>query len=355
MSDRTPVAILGAGGMIGQQFARLLADHPWFEVVALTGGERSRGVRLGERWQIEGDPPDALARRRIEPTSPGALARAGVRLAFSALPSGRAGGVETELARRGIRVFSNASDHRRDPGVPLLVPEVNADHLRLGPGGRPPPIVTNPNCTAAGLVVALAPIWRLLAPRVVHVATYQALSGAGWPGVPALAATDNVVPYIPEEEAKIDAESRRILGRRRGRRIVPRRVRFLAQCVRVPVRDGHLEAVTITAGRRPEGAEILEALRRFDPLAAAGLPTAPHPPILVRPEADRPQPIRDRWAGGPGRARGMAVSVGRIRWEPPYLRLLVLSHNTVRGGAGGSVLNAELAARPEGIALPREG
>lgn len=347
MSDiEIPTAILGASGYIGQHFARLLADHPRFGLPFLGAGERSEGKTLGELWQLAEAPPSALADRRLEPWSPARLARAGVEVAFSALPSGTAGPIETELARRGVHVFSNAADHRLDPGVPLLVPEVNGDHLSLlgrrtarGPGI----LVTNPNCSTTGLVLALAPIAEILRPRSIHVATYQALSGAGYPGVPSLAITDNVVPFIREEEEKMTRETARILGVRRGRRIVDLPTPVLAHCARVGTREGHLEAVTIEAEHRPSRAEIEAAWRTFDPLGGLDLPTAPHPPIELRREHDRPQPLRDRWAGAPHRARGMAAVVGRVRWEPPFLRFFVLSHNAVRGGAGGSVLNAELA------------
>ncbi|MEM0129576.1 MAG: aspartate-semialdehyde dehydrogenase [Thermoplasmata archaeon] len=342
-----PAAIVGASGYIGQHFARLLADHPWFRVEALVGTSRTDGTRYEDLWQLPEPPPSELAGRRLGARTPAALARLGIRLVFSALPSGHAGPAETALTGRGIDVFTNASDHRMDSDVPLLVPEVNPDHLLRRPPPRPGRglLVADPNCSAAGLVVALRPLWDLLRPTEVHVATYQALSGAGYPGVPSLAIADNVVPWIPDEEEKIAAESRRMLGTLRGASVVPSRTRIVAQCVRVPVRDGHLEAVTIVAGRADATiGTIRSALAGFDPLASAGLPTAPRPPVVLRREPDRPQPIRDRWAGDPPRARGMAVSVGRLRWDPPILRCFVLSHNAVRGGAGGSVLNAELAA-----------
>ncbi|MGD0250944.1 MAG: Asd/ArgC dimerization domain-containing protein, partial [Thermoplasmata archaeon] len=194
-----------------------------------------------------------------------------------------------------------------------------------------------------GLVLALAPVMDLLRPRAIHVTTYQALSGAGYPGVPSLAIADNVVPYIREEEEKMGRETAYILGTRRGSRIASSPVPVLAHCARVATREGHLEAVTVEARSRPTTAEIEGAWRSFDPLAGLDLPTAPHPPVELRSEVDRPQPLRDRWAGSPARARGMAAVVGRVRWEAPYLRFFVLSHNAVRGGAGGSVLNAELA------------
>jgi aspartate-semialdehyde dehydrogenase len=344
-STAMPSAILGASGYIGQHFCRLLADHPEFSVERLGAGDRAEGRALGDVWQLAEPAPPSWENRRLQRLSPGALAREGIRVAFSALPSGTAGPVETELVRRGISVFTNASDHRMDPGVPLLVPEVDADHLGLLSRSRRGRgiLVANANCSATGLVLGLAPIWSLLRPRAVHASTYQSLSGAGYPGVPSLAITDNVVPYIRGEEEKLAAESRRMLGRRTGSRVRPTAVPFLVHCARVATREGHLESVTVESSRRPSLAEILRAWTEFDPLAGRPLPTAPHPPVELRSESDRPQPIRDRWAGSPVRARGMAAVVGRVRWEPPYLRFFVLSHNAVRGGAGGSVLNAELA------------
>ncbi len=347
MTDaRIPTAVLGAGGYIGQHFARLLADHPWFAPDLLLAGDRSDGKTVEEVWHLAEAPPPELATRRLVRRTPAALARSGIRLVFSALPSGTAGPVESELVRRGVSVFTNAADHRRDADVPLLVPEVNSDHLALlrrrsGGRGR---MVANPNCSAAGLVVGLAPLRAILAPRAVHVTTYQSLSGAGYPGVSGLAITDNVVPFIAREEEKIAEESARILGVRRGGRVVPWGVPILPHCARVATREGHLEAVTVEATRRPDLAAIRAAWTRFDPLAGRPLPTAPHPPIVLRSESDRPQPLRDRWAGHPARARGMAVTIGRVRWDPPYLRFFLLSHNAVRGAAGASILNAERAA-----------
>jgi len=342
---RIPSAILGASGYIGQHFARLLADHPFFASPALIATERSEGRTLSDVWQLAEAPPANLAEIQLTAGTPASLARDGVRVVFSALPSGSAGLIESELVRRGVSVFSNAADHRMDPHVPLLVPEVNADHLDLVRARGVPGsvLVTNPNCSATGLVLAIAPVRDLLAPRVVHVATYQSLSGAGYPGVPSLAITDNVVPFIRDEEEKIREESARILGRRSDRAIVPSPVPFLAHCVRVATREGHLEAVTVEATRRPSLGDLEHAWSSFDPLHDLNLPTAPCPPIELRHEADRPQPLRDRWSGHPPRARGMAAVVGRVRWTPPYLRFFVLAHNAVRGGAEASVLNAELA------------
>jgi aspartate-semialdehyde dehydrogenase len=352
---RRACAILGASGYIGQHFARMLADHPYFEPPTLVATERSEGKTLAELWQLAEAPPEPLADTKLISGSAASLAHAGVRVAFSALPSGTASEFESELVRRGVSVFSNAADHRMDARVPLLVPEVNADHLGLLLA-RPRPrsvMVTNPNCSTTGLVLGLAPVLDLLTPRVVHVATYQSLSGAGFPGVPSLSITDNVVPFIREEEEKIGMESARILGRRRTHAVVPSPVPVLAHCVRVATREGHLEAITVEATRRPRLEELERAWREFDPLRDLHLPSAPSPPIELRREPDRPQPLRDRWAGRPARARGMAAVVGRVRWTPPFLRFFVLSHNAVRGGAGASILNSELAIA-KGLLGPSE-
>jgi aspartate-semialdehyde dehydrogenase len=351
--ERISTAILGAGGYIGQHFARLLAEHPEFAPPTLVGTGRSRGQRLGDVWVLAEAPPAELAAQRLVEATPARLARAGVRIAFSALPSGTAGPLESELQRRGVSVFSNASDHRLDRRVPLLIPEVNPDHLALAGAPRQGRglLVTNPNCSATGLVLALAPLVGLLRPRTVHVTTFQSLSGAGYPGVPSLAIADNVVPYIPSEEEKMARESARLLGTRRGSTVVPAPFPVLASCVRVATREGHLEAVTVEAAAHPTRAQLEAAWNRFDPLHDLGLPTAPHPPVEVRSGNDRPQPLRDRWAGAPARARGMAAVVGRVRWTPPYLRFFVLSHNAVRGGAGASVLNAEYAVHAGAVPL----
>jgi len=345
VTARIPVGVLGASGYIGQHFVRLLADHPTFDLQLLTSGDKSVGRRLADVWQLAEAPPADFASTVLAPTRAAAVARTGIRLAFGGLPSGVAGPIESDLARRGVAVFSNAADHRLDPGVPLLIPEVNPGHLALldrRPRGRAP-IVTNANCSTTGLVLGLAPVLGLLRPRAVHVSTYQALSGAGYPGVPSLSITDNVVPFIGDEEEKLAIETERIFGRFRAGRVVPTTLPVMAHCARVGVREGHLEAVTVDATARPGRGDLERAWRAFDPLAGLGLPTAPHPPVELRAERDRPQPLRDRWAGSSGRSRGMAAVVGRLRWEPPFLRFFLLSHNAVRGGAGGSVLNAELA------------
>ncbi|MCI4360984.1 MAG: aspartate-semialdehyde dehydrogenase [Thermoplasmata archaeon] len=341
---RRRTAILGAPGYIGQHFARLLHDHPAFEDPILVGSHRMVGRRLDDVWALEDAPPAPLARTQFQSLTPRALAALGVSVAFSALPSGVAGTYESSLAQRGVAVFTNAADHRPDPGVPLLLPEVNPGELarlRRRPRGTAP-IVANPNCTATGLALALAPVWGLLRPREVHVSTYQALSGAGLPALVEKSTGNTVVPFIPGEEEKVGRETTRLLGSVGTPRTT---ARFLVHAARVPVRDGHLEAVTVVARHRPTERQLRAAWRSFDPLSGDGLRTAPHPPVVLADGPDRPQPVRDLWAGAPARARGMAAVVGRIRWEPPFLRLFVLSHNAVRGGAGGSVLNAELALK----------
>lgn len=344
------MAVLGATGTIGQRFVSLLQDHPNFEIAALCSSERKIGRRLGEFWRLEDAPvvPD-VAGMEIEPLDVKGLVRAGIVAAFSALPSDVAVDLEVDAARAGIKVFSNASAHRMEADVPLLVPEVNPDHIALierqrsfKEGGV---LVTNPNCSVTGLALVLKPLASAFEFSQVHVATYQALSGAGYPGVSSLDITGNVLPFIENEEEKIRQEAKKILGGWSDG-IAPSPIDVWANCARVAVRDGHLEAVSIPLEEdaSPEDvAKILSAFRgepqRYE------LPTAPREPVLVRTEKDRPQPLLDLWAGEPTRARGMAATVGRIRVADRNLRFFVLSHNTLRGGAGGSVLNAELAHR----------
>lgn len=340
-------AVLGAGGWIGQHFIRLLDGHPDLGDPLLVGGKRSAGKSLAELWQLpESPPPAGLADVRIRSLTPTGLVRAGVEVAFSALPTEEAGPVERALARRGVAVFSNASAHRMDPKVPLVIPEINGDHLRaVRTQGTTGFIVTNSNCSTAGLALAVAPLVKLLRPRAVYVSTYQALSGAGYPGVPSLAIGDNLLPYIRDEEEKMAEETEKILGRFQGR-FRPASLPVQAHCVRVGTREGHLETVTLVAGHRATAKEIVRTWDTFRPLRSdVPLRTAPDVPVIYRPEADRPQPLRDRWAGTPASARGMAVSVGRLRVDGPHVRFVLLVHNAVRGGAGGSVLNAELALR----------
>lgn len=339
---KIPVAVLGATGTVGQRFISLLAGHPWFELVALTGSERSAGRRYGEvvQWLQTTPLPAAVAEMTVDRDRPSRP----VHLAFSALTSDVAGPLETALAADGLFVVSNASSHRMVPDVPLVVPEVNPDHLalvrhqRFARGGGA--IVTNPNCSTIGLVMALKPLADAFGLRSVSVVTMQAISGAGLPGVPSLAITDNVIPWIGGEEEKLETETLKILGRLEGDRVVPAGFAISAQCNRVPVVDGHLECVSFGLAEPATAEEIAAVLAAFsaEPQARE-LPSAPHPPIVVAERHDRPQPRLDRDAG-----HGMALTVGRLRPCPVLgWKLVLLSHNTLRGAAGGALLLGELA------------
>ncbi len=347
---RRKAALLGASGWIGQHFARLLADHPFFENPILCAGPRSAGKLLEEIWVLpELGPPPSLAARTLSTATPAALEREGVEVVFSALPTEEAGPLETELAKRGMAVFSNAGSHRMDADVPLVIPEVNGAHFdllksRKGKGF----IVTNSNCSTAGVVMAIKPLMALLKPREVVVTTYQSLSGAGFPGVASLSITDNILPYIPEEEEKIERETQKMLGTVSAGKVLPMDLAVYANCARVGTREGHLEAVTLDAKVDVTESMVREAWAGFRPLSdvkEGTLPTAPESPVIYRAEPNRPQPLLDRWAGTPARAKGMAVTVGRLRVRNRKVMFYLLVHNAVRGGAGGSVLNAELALR----------
>jgi len=340
--DKIQVGILGATGMVGQRFVQLLADHPWFKITALAASERSVGMPYGEacHWVISSEMPAFVKEVIVQEPKP-AL---GCRLVFSALPAEVAGSIEEELAAAGYAVSSNARNHRLGPDVPLLVPEVNPDHLALieiqqRRRGWKGFIVTNPNCSTAQLVLALKPIWDRFGITALSVVTMQALSGAGYPGVPSLDILDNVIPYIAGEEGKVETEPLKILGRLEGEAVKEAEMIISAQCHRVATREGHLEAVSVKLGQEASREEVVEALRGFrGPLQDLGLPSAPERPIVVREENDRPQPRLDRDEG-----RGMSVVVGRVR-ECPVLdyKFVLLGHNTIRGAAGASILNAEL-------------
>jgi aspartate-semialdehyde dehydrogenase len=348
--SKIPVAVLGATGNIGQRFVSLLQDHPLFELAALCSSDRKVGGRLADYWRLDDAVLDPEAgEMELQPLEPKALVRHGVVAAFSALPTDVAGGVEAEAARSGIGVFSNASSHRMEADVPLLVPEVNPDHIALVERQRTFPeggfLTTNPNCSITGLVLVLKPLADAFAFSEVHVSTYQALSGAGYPGVPSLEIVGNVLPFIEGEEEKMRHEAKKLLGTL-GSGIVPSSLDVWASCARVAVREGHLESLSIPLLEDVTEADVARVLSSFrgEPQRRK-LPTAPRRPVIVRTERNRPQPLLDVNAGEPERARGMAATVGRIRVTDRNLRLFILSHNTLRGGAGGSVLNAELAHR----------
>lgn len=348
--SKIPVAVLGATGNIGQRFVSLLQDHPTFELAVLASSDRKVGGCLKDFWRLEDAPlAPQVASIELQPLDVSVLRTHDVVVAFSALPTEIAGDLEADAAQAGVRIFTNAAAHRMDPDVPLLVPEVNPDHLPLVErqaafrnGGF---VVTNPNCSITGLAIPLKPLAEAFDLTEIHVATYQALSGAGYPGVPSLDITANVLPFIEGEEEKMRREAKKILGSM-STGIVPSPIDVWANCVRVGVREGHLEAVSIPLAEEVDPDVIRHFLATFrrEPQRLE-LPTAPKQPIIVRDEPNRPQPLLDVMAGEPTRARGMAVTVGRIRIVGRNLRFFVLSHNTLRGGAGGSVLNAELAHR----------
>ncbi|HYK82248.1 MAG TPA: aspartate-semialdehyde dehydrogenase [Gemmatimonadales bacterium] len=332
--------ILGATGTVGQRFVQLLADHPYFVVTALAASDRSQGKPYAEAcaWRFPGEMPAAVRQMVVhEPEPP-----LDCDLVFSSLPTEVAGAVETTFARAGYPVVSNSAAHRMDDQVPLLIPEVNPAHLAVldacKDAGRGF-IVTNPNCSAVMVALALAPLATRFGVDAVSVTTLQALSGAGYPGVAALDITDNVVPFIANEEEKIERETRKILGHLNGARVEPAVCAVSAQCHRVNVVDGHMAAVRVRLGRPAELAELRDAWTAFTALPQElRLPSAPPQPILVRDEPDRPQPRLDRDAG-----RGMSITVGRIARDAVLgHRFVVLSHNTIRGAAGAAILNAEL-------------
>jgi aspartate-semialdehyde dehydrogenase len=347
------VGVLGATGLVGQQIIHRLREHPWFRVTAVAASERSAGKIYADAvaWRISELIPKEIGELRIQSLDE----ELDCDFVLSALDSSVAGASEEDFARRGFPVISNSSNHRMEPDVPLLIPEVNPDHLGLIKNQRARRgydsgfIVTNPNCSSTGLAIALKPIDDAFGVEAVSVATMQALSGAGYPGVASLDATDNVIPYISAEEEKLESEPRKILGKMRGDSIVPAEFRVSAQCHRVPVSHGHLEAVSLKLRAKATPEDVATALREFrgEPQRLE-LPSAPANPIEVREQADRPQPRLDRDAGD-----GMAVVVGRIRRCPVFdIRFVLLSHNLVRGAAGGAILNAELLARA-GYIVPR--
>ncbi len=340
--------MLGASGTVGQRFIQLLAGHPWFELSALTTSDAKAGQRYGDvtPWHFSADMPDAIADMRLEPTR----AELDAEICFSALPSDAAAQWEAELAKTGHHVFSNVKTHREDADVPLLIAEVNPEHaaalqVQRAHRGWSGSIVTNGNCSAITFALAAAPVHRAFGIERAVVTTMQALSGAGYPGVASLDALDNIVPFIGEEEEKLERESKKFLGTWDGGAFHDATFDFSAHCNRVSVRDGHTETVSLALRGRPSVGDLVEVMREFRgrPQELC-LPTAPERPIVVRAERDRPQPVRDRDAG-----RGMSVVVGRLREDPVLgYKYVVLGHNTIRGAAGASVLNAELLAA-EGV------
>jgi aspartate-semialdehyde dehydrogenase len=343
MQKPIEVGVLGATGMVGQRFVHLLARHPWFRLVWLAASGRSQGKRYDEAaaWRLSVPMPGALANLTVEETSPGS----GPRLVFSALDAEVAGDLERAFADAGHVVVSNARNHRMDADVPLLVPEVNADHLDLlsaqrAARGWSGAIVTNPNCSTVFLAMALAAL-RPFGLRSCMVTTLQAVSGAGYPGVASLDILCNVIPFIAGEEEKIENETPKILGRISGGRVEPHLVTVSAHTTRVPVIDGHTESVAVALDQSPAMADVRAAFERFTgPPQQLELPSAPSAPIVYAEAANRPQPRLDA-----GRDAGMTVTIGRLRPCPVLgYKFFALGHNTIRGAAGAAILNAELMA-----------
>jgi aspartate-semialdehyde dehydrogenase len=337
------VGIVGATGLVGQRLIERIAEHPWFRISVLAASERSAGRRYDEAvsWRLPCELPARAAALKVRRCEVDELQNCD--LVLSALDATTAADLEPRLARAGIPVISNSSAFRQDEDVPLVVPEVNASHLALLDGvqerNRGGCIVTNPNCSTTGLALAMAPLHRRFGIERLVVTTLQAVSGAGVEGPRAMEMLDNVVPFIPGEEEKIEQEMGKILGTIEGRRVERAALAVSAHCHRVATTDGHLEAVSVGLARPAGTAEVIACLEEFrGEIEDEDLPSACAPPIRVRREVDRPQPRLDRESGG-----GMTVVVGRVRPCPVLdFKIEVLSHNTVRGAAGGTLLNAEL-------------
>lgn len=346
--ERRRVGILGATGTVGQRFIQLLERHPWFEVAWLAASDRSAGKTYREAcaWKLDTPMPQRVAEMTMQPNTPESVGTALPRIIFAALDTGVARELEPQFAAAGCAVISNSSAFRMAPDVPLVVPEVNGDHLsllesqavRAQSGGY---IVTNPNCSAIGLVMALKPLEQRFGIESLFVSTMQAVSGAGYPGVASLDILGNVVPYIPNEEEKMQEEVGKLLGRFTGSAIEPLSAKLSAHCNRVAVVDGHTECVSIKLRTSATREEMLDAWSNFHPLDGKQFPSAPESPVLYNDAPDRPQPRLDVSAG-----RGMSTTVGRLR-PCPLLdwKFVLLSHNTLRGAAGAAVLNAEVLAR----------
>ena len=339
---KIPVAILGATGIVGQRFVQLLQNHPWFEITALVASERSAGRTYREacNWVLEGDPPETLLDQVVQPLKPELPAR----LVFSALPSPIAREAEPRFAEAGIAVCSNASAFRKDPDVPVIIPEVNGDHIKMvewqsARRGWKGLIVTSPNCTTTGAVMPLKPLDLAFGITRFFATSIQAVSGAGYPGLAYIDMSDNVIPYINGEEEKIETESRLLLGRVTDHERVPATMMISAQANRGPIQHGHTVCLSIEFEKRPTVEDAIKVLKNYrGPEVAWWLPSAPPHPIIVRHEMDRPQPRRDR-----DTQNGMVATVGRVRPCPIFdLKLVSVVHNAIRGAAGGSVLNAEL-------------
>jgi len=342
MNKKLPIGILGATGVVGQRFIQMLEHHPWFEVAWLAASDRSEGKRYGEaaRWRLKTPLPPNIAAMKVSPATPAGAPK----IIFAALDASIAAEMEPRFAEAGCAMVSNSSALRMQSDVPLVIPEVNAGHIKLidaqawrkNGGGY---VVTNPNCSAIGLVLALAPLQKAFGLKAVMAVTMQAVSGAGYPGVASLDILGNVIPYIRNEEEKMEEETLKLLGQMNGTKIMPADFAMSAQCNRVAVEDGHTESISVSLKTQAKPEEIIAAWNEFssEPQELK-LPSAPERPVVYLAADDRPQPRFDVDMGA-----GMTTAVGRLRpcgvldWK-----FTVLSHNTIRGAAGAAVLNAEL-------------
>jgi len=337
MERKIPVALLGATGTVGQKFVVLLQDHPWFEITELVASPRSAGKNYRDAcaWKQDIPIPEAVAGKTV--VAAGDTLKS--RILFSGMDSSVAGPIEENYADSGHVVVSNAKNHRMDPDVPLIIPEINPDHFEMTRRQKyAGAIVTNSNCVIMPVAMVLAPLHAAFGIEWVQLTSMQAISGAGYPGVSSYDIMGNVIPYIGGEEPKVETEGQKILGRLRDDRIEPADFIVSAQCNRVPVIDGHTETLSIKFRRKPGVEEAKTVLREWRGMPQEkALPSAPSRPVLVLDDEDRPQPARDIWREG-----GMAACVGRIR-ECPIgdLKMVVMGHNTVRGAAGAAILNAE--------------
>jgi aspartate-semialdehyde dehydrogenase len=333
--------VLGATGNVGQRFVQMLANHPWFEITALAASERSAGKPYEEvaKWRLDTNMPEEVRKIKVVPTNPKDV---DADIVFSALPAEEALKIEADFAKAGFVVSSNASSWRMEKDVPLMIPEVNPDHLGLIDVQKKKRkwdgcIVTNPNCSTIMMVVTLKPLMKFGIENI-HVSTMQAVSGAGYEGVPSMAILDNMIPYIGKEEEKMESETLKLLGAFDGKAVKDAPLWVSAACHRVAVIDGHTMSVWLNAKKNPTAKQVKDAFLKFDP-GLSDLPTSPEKAIIVREEPDRPQPRMDRMQG-----RGMSISVGRIRKDENSgaIKYVCMGHNTIRGAAGASVLNAEL-------------
>jgi len=345
--DKIPVAILGATGMVGQRFVELLGNHPWFQIVCLAASEKSAGKTYAEaaNWLMASPLPTSIASMTLQ-SCQNLEPNRSFSLVFSSLDAACAGEIEADFVKNGYTVVTNARNHRMNQQVPLLIPEVNSAHLKLLDNqnlfGGNVKIVTNPNCSTIGLCLALKPLQDHFGLESVHATTMQAISGAGYPGVASLDILDNVIPHIMGEEAKMETEPLKIFGELVANQIVSNPMKISAQCNRVAVSDGHMINVSVKLKQKPTKQEMIEAFQSFTSIAQElALPLAPKNPIHYFSEDQYPQPKVHRHLD-----KGMAVSIGRLRECPLFdYKFTLLSHNTIRGAAGGAVLNAELMVR----------